>query len=165
MRRWLAALALVAAGCTAQPAPAPQARQSPSELIGACMSAAHTRDAMIACKGTAARACLSSAGGQTTAGQTTAGQTTAGQTNCYSSEANAWQRLLDQNLEGLEGSEPTRNDALSRVNETWLVWRDAECRYRASANAGRTLADVTRAACVNELTADRAIDLNTVGGE
>jgi uncharacterized protein YecT (DUF1311 family) len=154
MRRWIAALVLIAAACTAQPSQPAQAQQSqPSADVGACMRAAHTREAMIECKSDMAEACMREPGGDSTSGMI----------QCFGAESEAWDAQLDAALQRLESEEPTRNEYLSRANEAWLVWREAECRYRASENEGGSLAGVTSAACMSELTADRVIDLAAAG--
>jgi len=154
MRRWMATLALIAAACTAQPSKTAQAQQSPPGAdVGACLAVAHTREAMTQCKSAMAQACMREPGGDSTPGMV----------QCFGAESQAWDAQLDATLQRLESEEPTRNEYLSRANEAWLVWREAECRYRASENEGGSLARVTSAACMSELTADRVIDLNAAG--
>ncbi len=91
------------------------------------------------------------------------GETTAGMVQCFQAEGAAWDAQLDATLQRLESAEPTRNEYLSRANEAWLVWREAECHYRALENEGGSNASVAAAACASELTADRVINLNADG--
>lgn len=154
MRRWMAVLSLVAASCAGPPSQTAQSEQATSAAnVAACIAAAHTREAMIQCKGDVAQICMREPGGETTAGMV----------QCFQAENAAWDAQLDATLQRLESAEPTRNEYLSRANEAWLVWREAECRYRALESGGGSSASVAAAACASELTADRVIDLNADG--
>ncbi len=155
-------LALVAALSLAQApsgSPGPEPDTGERARFEACVSEAGS-NAVRACGGVVAGACMDQPGGDTTAGMIA----------CTSRELSLWDDLLNtayaEMMETLDrvGGE-NRRSALREAQRAWIAYRDAECDQQALQFEGGSLARVIHVGCVNHLTAVRAIDLRGQGGE
>jgi len=100
-----------------------------------------------------------------------------GVNGCYDREAEAWDALLNENyksavqdaqsadesLREFGGGEPTVAASLKTAQRAWIAYRDAECDRLYDRYKDGTIRFTVFAACQNELTASRAIDLAPSG--
>lgn len=127
-------------------------------LVRACHEGAAAWDAGPACIGAAAEACQAGAGGGSTPGIV----------GCLSSEADAWDALLNEEYgllrdalradDAAAGGE-SRADALRDAQRAWIAFRDADCALAWSIWQDGTIRGPVAARCRLDHTARRALEL------
>ncbi len=147
-----AALALAAVWAplcaTAQASGGGEAQRGDLDAVGQCVAAAS--DDPSACIGRVMRPCQDEPGAETIAGSV----------SCAERERTVWRARMDQTLTQLEPAlQPGRLDLLRAAQASWIAYRDAGCRYEASAFEGATLGRVIAADCLLHETALRALAL------
>ena len=98
--------------------------------------------------------------------------TDTGVNGCYDREAEAWDRVLNDNYQAAmtdassydtgareNGGDPEAAAALKKAQRAWIAFRDAECDRLYARNMDGTIRFTVYAACQNRLTAERAIEL------
>ncbi|WP_043420381.1 lysozyme inhibitor LprI family protein [Cupriavidus basilensis] len=91
--------------------------------------------------------------------------TTAGMHACISAETARQDKGLNAAYQSLQqGIAPARKPKLLDAQRAWLKFRDANCSFQADPDGG-TLAGVNAAACVMQMTADRAKELSDFAAE
>ncbi len=89
------------------------------------------------------------------------GDTTYGMIACTGAEYEAWDEILNDRYGQLREAWPEGAfEALREAQGAWLAWREAECDIETAMFEGGTLARVTRAMCMNTMTAERAVKLD-----
>ncbi|MCB8839108.1 lysozyme inhibitor LprI family protein [Aurantimonas sp. VKM B-3413] len=102
------------------------------------------------------------------------GKSTQGIDACLDRELQAWDAILneryrtamtaakevDERLQAESGAEPSVAAALLKAQRAWIAFRDAECDRRYEFFKEGTIRTNIFYACVNALTADRAIALD-----
>jgi uncharacterized protein YecT (DUF1311 family) len=114
-----------------------------AEAFSACVAAG----ALDQCRGVLARACVAANG-----------DATMSLVLCWNEEAEAWDGVIADRLQRL--ATPERREALTRAQEAWTQWRDAECAYRSDPSAGGSGVQVVMVECSAELGAARAAMLS-----
>lgn len=149
-------LVLLAAPVSAQDAPDGDMRG-----VRSCHEGAAPFDTAPACIGRAARTCQSRAGGGTTIGIV----------GCLSSEAEAWDVLLNAEYGLLRDKlaaddaaaagmgQASRTDALRDAQRAWIAFRDADCVLSSSIWQDGTIRGPVAAQCLLTHTARRALEL------
>lgn len=143
-----------APACASAPAGGGQGqmpRLSAGDTLAMCLHRHDAIDARHACIGEYARACMTLSEG---------GETTSGMIRCYDEERAVWDARLDAAYAALQGGLPdVAVTALRDAQRAWIVLRDADCAFRASLNAGGSLAGVEAAVCLMLETAERTLVL------
>ena len=84
---------------------------------------------------------------------------------CFSVDAdNLWDDKLNMHYGDLrvvlrQKDATNRREALLTAQRAWMAFRDAECAQSSLLFEGGTLARVVHVGCVNQMTAERAIEL------
>ena len=101
------------------------------------------------------------------------GSTTIGIAACVGREQSAWDAILNENYKAAmsEAKETDKRikqdgtgsggvaDALLKAQRAWITYRDAECGRLWALNQEGTIRTIIGASCLNDLTAQRAIEL------
>lgn len=141
---------------------------SPSLLQ--CLAAATTPEARTACKGVMSTACMEGEDG---------GYSTYGMVRCTAAETQVRDKFLNasyqkqmQGMHQMDASEATqfpefahRAKALRDVQRAWVIFRDAECGLAYAMWGAGSMRQIAGASCVLEMTADRAIVMESLGEE
>jgi len=91
--------------------------------------------------------------------------TTAGMHGCIAAETARQDTALNAAYKRLQQAiAPARKPALLDAQRAWLKFRDANCGFRADPDGG-TLAGLSAASCVMQMTADRAQELGDLATE
>lgn len=141
---------LLAFNVTACVAPQAYADTLETDAVSACVTAAADDEvALNACRRIVSHPCMDSGGGASTMGMVM----------CLSEEGEAWTSVMDATQTRLTASRPAAAAALSRAQEQWRAYRDAECSYSVARFGQGSGAQVEYAACMASMSADRAIAL------
>jgi uncharacterized protein YecT (DUF1311 family) len=117
-------------------------------LMSQCLVDA--KDHPLACLGRVQKPCL----------ETDAGQTTAGAMQCSDRERLVWASRSAAAVEAVRKKLlPERFEYFDAAEAAWTAYKDAACRYEASAYLGGSLAKVVAADCLLSETANHAVDL------
>ena len=121
------------------------------QVFAACLEA-NPDDA--ACIGSVSSPCMEEPGGDTTIGMIA----------CTSRELRLWDDKLNLHYGDLRAvlrlkDATNRREALLTAQRAWIAYRDAECAQSSLLFEGGTLARVVHVGCVNQMTAERAIQL------
>lgn len=140
-----------------------QPRFSPGPTLDCLATAAGTPKAQ-ACIGRSASDCM----------ETTAeGSTTVGMGFCLDAELTLWdgrlnaaykllmaaERAADAEAKAYGGFAPPRADALRAMQRAWIAFRDARCDYERAQWGGGTGGGPAAYACLMQMTAAQALDL------
>ncbi|MDF3837754.1 lysozyme inhibitor LprI family protein [Cupriavidus basilensis] len=91
--------------------------------------------------------------------------TTVGMHECIAAETARQDKTLNAAYKTLQQAIlPARKPKLLDAQRAWLKFRDANCGFQADPDGG-TLAGVSAAACVMQMTADRAKELGDLATE
>lgn len=115
------------------------------------------------CVGESANACMGTPGGSSTPGMG----------YCFSQELGFWddrlnaaygalmqiERRLDADVTTLGGNIPARASALRDMQLAWITYRDAACVYEYAQWGGGSGGGPANAACLMQITAAQAIEL------
>lgn len=130
-------------------------------VVTECYHASEPQDAVPACIGAATSRCID---------ETPQGYTTAGMTACAVAETAIWDEFLNtayqdlraqmREMDAMENTgEVSRADALRDAQRAWIAFRDAECDFNWAMFQEGTIRSNVYAACVQDLTAQRALEL------
>ena len=150
MRQVFFAFAFCVTACATPHASADTPEINYGELVTACVAAAGGDEAALnACQGVGSQPCMNSDGGASTMGMVM----------CLSAEGEAWTSLMDAAQARLAAANPDTAGALTRAQQQWREYRDAECSYSVVRWGEGSGAQVQYAGCMSNLAADRAIAL------
>ena len=135
-------------------------------LLAQCYSAAGDFAEQRQCIGVMSDACMEQQDG---------GQSTQGMAGCMYGEAEAWDRLLNQEYQltmawarDLDRDEAelfpeyaVRAKTLRDAQRAWIPFRDAECAFDYSIWGSGSLRQIYGSSCILQMTADRAIELHS----
>jgi len=99
------------------------------------------------------------------------GDTTSGMIACTQRELVLWDQRLNTAYADLRtrllnsDQDQRRRDAVRAAQRAWISYRDAECDQLAMQFLGGTLSGVIAVACLNDMTAERALDLEAQAAE
>ena len=106
---------------------------------------------LVSCIGQYSQACMRLSEG---------GETTMGMIRCTSQEYQAWDARLNTAYEHLRsGLEPDRAASLQAAEQAWIVLRDADCAFEASAYEGGSIQPLIHEQCLLGYAARRSIRL------
>ena len=157
--RGLALALLLAAG----PAMAQDAPGYDGSLIPVCLDRVAAEDGdLAACIGAAADPCMAQPGGATTLGMV---QCLTAETRDWDMLLNAWYakameraKAMDAAGGGAEASAPV----LKQAQRNWIAYRDETCRFEALRYQGGSMGGISRAGCLQDMTARQALRLRTL---
>lgn len=130
-------------------------------VVVGCFESAETGEVTPPCIGAATARCID---------RTPGGNSTIGMTSCTVSETAIWDEFLNSTYQDLRaqmremdvddvaGAE-SRADALRDAQRAWIAFRDAECDFNWAMFQEGTIRSNVYAACVQDLTARRALEL------
>lgn len=117
--------------------------------IDACLAAAQTRDAMLACKRIVFNNCMSKPENHN--------PTPALVVMCTEQEGGVWRALLSAHTADLQRRDAYRAEALIAADAAWHAWAAAECAYHRTGTVDVWAESAITAWCQSDLTADRVI--------
>lgn len=134
-------------------------------LLEQCYASANDRAAKYQCVGVMSNHC--------TSGEEN-GQTTTGMSRCTDAEFDVWDKILDNEyqltmdwVKALDKVEAevfpefaNRAKSLKLAQQTWRMFRSAECDLKYAMSGSGSLRHLTGVGCYMRMTAERAIKLN-----
>ncbi|MEO9826585.1 MAG: lysozyme inhibitor LprI family protein [Paracoccaceae bacterium] len=135
-----------------------------------CFEAAKSTTARAACKGVMSTACME---------REEAGYSTYGMVRCTAAETEIWDAFLNtayqaqmQHMRAQDTLEAEtfpefakRSEALRDAQRAWIAFRDGECGLAYAMWGSGSMRQIAGASCVMEMTADRALTLESLGEE
>ena len=126
------------------------AEPSPADVALLAQCLADAREHPRACLGRIQKPCQ----------ETEAGQTTLGAMACADRERAVWSLHMTAAAQAVRSRLlPERTPFFDAAEDAWSAYRDASCRYEASAYIGGSLAKVESADCLLNETADHTVEL------
>lgn len=87
---------------------------------------------------------------------------TSGMVRCQKHDIAIWERRLEEEYRSaLSRVGPVSQERLRQAQETWLRYRDANCRFYEG--HGGTISHLLGGGCVIRMTTDRTIELHGLG--
>lgn len=149
MRRLVFAAALASTACATAPARADIDQETDyTPIVQACVTAAVTDDALLACRGAASGPCIERDGGATQM-----------MVMCHSYEADAWELIMERAAAELTAAFPASAITIADAQRYWQSYREQECSFAQQRWGAGSGAQVEFVRCMAQLGADRGIAL------
>lgn len=156
MKRFGIILALMAQTMMATPVAAQNLAIDPGQVY-ACHANTPEGQRTATCLGAASNICQGLPGGSTTIGIS----------ECIQAETQVWDQILNDEYQVARAHLASLNEGLSvslrDAQRAWIAFRDAECELTYARWQGGSIRSIAYANCVLVMTAERALQLRSMG--